>query len=330
MELVVTKQDLARISRNPDPEYYDLAGDARALDGPMARAEITTRLRKAAFLANVCQETDYLKTLEEYGNEAYFRSFLGDEWRYHGRGYLMNTWRAAYERLSRVLDVDLVSHPDRLANDKNLAARAATWFWTNHDLNNHADARRFTPVASTINRGETVPRGPINGFDVRLGLYRRALDALDEGPYRFELAPPDFEPRAPRPGNYQDRHPTRYFWETPVEGVVRKLYREFGRNHIHVSTYVEHPEGWGWDTTSFDVWGPKGRNDPIDPDVGQAVVESVVNDPFPPWIEWYIWRERIYTRTSGYRPEHFGDGTVFTMHRDHPHFSFAGPRRRLY
>lgn len=324
----ITKRDLARISRNPDPDFYDLGGDAQALGPQMEKAGITTRLRKAAFLANVCQETDYLKTLEEYGSRAYFESFLGDQWRYHGRGYLMNTWRDAYARLSNVLGVDLIANPDLLASNKTLAARAATWFWTAFDLNEVADDRRFVAVASQINRGELVPRGPINGFDIRLGLYRRALDALDPD-YRFELWPEGFTPLAPTAGNYQQRHPTRYFWEVPVEGMVRRLYRVFGRDRISINTYVEHPEDWGWDTTSFDVWGPGGRNDPIGFELGQAVVDFVVNDPFPPWIEWYIWRRTMRTRTAGYAPEPFGVDP-FSFHDDHPHFSFTGPRRRLF
>lgn len=169
---------LALISGNPDPRFYDLAGDLAALEVEMARIEINNKRRIAMFLANVSQETDHLKTLEEYGDERYFRSFLGGEWRYHGRGYLMNTWKTAYARLSWVLDVDLVDHPDRLAKDKSLAARAACWFWQEHHLNIYADRGDFEAVCSTINRGEVRPQGPINGWEERLAFYTRALEVL--------------------------------------------------------------------------------------------------------------------------------------------------------
>ncbi len=53
----VTLTELARISRNPAPNTYDLQGDAKALSPHMDQAGIDTRLRKAAFLANVCQGT---------------------------------------------------------------------------------------------------------------------------------------------------------------------------------------------------------------------------------------------------------------------------------
>jgi predicted chitinase len=176
-----TVDQLTKISLNPDPVYYDLAGDRRALIPEMKKGGIVTKNQIAAFLANVSQETDHLKTLEEYGNEAYFRSFLGAEWRYHGRGYLMNTWRAAYQRLSHVLGVDLVSNPDLLAQRKGLAARASVWYWTTNNIGPVADRGDFKGVCSLINRGENPPRGPINGWEERLAAYERAKSVIGIG-----------------------------------------------------------------------------------------------------------------------------------------------------
>ena len=177
-----TVSQLAKISQNPDPDFYDLAGDRAALVPEMKKAGIVTRNQIIAFLANISQETDHLKTLEEYGNESYFRSFLGAEWRYHGRGYIMNTWRAAYQRLSAVLGVDLVSNPDLLAKRKDLAAKAAVWYWTQNEIGPVADRNNFEGVCSLINRGELVPRGPINGWAERLAAYERAKSVIGAGP----------------------------------------------------------------------------------------------------------------------------------------------------
>jgi len=52
-----------------------------ALVPGMRRSGIVTKNQISAFLVNVSEETDRLKTLEEYGNESYVRSFLGDQWR---------------------------------------------------------------------------------------------------------------------------------------------------------------------------------------------------------------------------------------------------------
>jgi predicted chitinase len=62
----------------------DLAGHQAALVPEMRRSTIVTRNQIAAFLANVSWETDYLRALDEYGSESCIRSFLGDQWRYHG------------------------------------------------------------------------------------------------------------------------------------------------------------------------------------------------------------------------------------------------------
>lgn len=184
---------LARIAQ-VDAVTYDLAGDLKALVPEMRRGGITNKRRAAPALANIVQETDHLKTLEEYGDEAYFRSFLGGEWNYHGRGYFMNTWEGSYARLSDEFDVDLIddprirgdeSDPDRLALNKKLAARAAMWFWTEGNatgksMNPYADAGNFTAICSLINRGEVVPRGPINGWEMRRYFYNRALSVLPD------------------------------------------------------------------------------------------------------------------------------------------------------
>jgi LysM domain len=57
-----TVDQLAEISRNPDPVAFDLAVDQASLIPEMKKGGIVTRNQIAAFLANVCQETDRLVT----------------------------------------------------------------------------------------------------------------------------------------------------------------------------------------------------------------------------------------------------------------------------
>jgi len=90
------------------------------------------------------------------------------------------------KRLSRVLGIDLVRDPDKLANNKNLAARAAIWFWekgnpTGESINRYADQGNFKAVCSIINRGQVKPQGPINGWDLRVHFHQRALNILPDG-----------------------------------------------------------------------------------------------------------------------------------------------------
>jgi hypothetical protein len=93
----------------------------------------------------------------------------------------MNTWLAAYQRLSSICGVDLVSSPDLLAQDKNLAAKAAVWYWNDVGCGPYADQEDFEAVCSLINRGEAVPTGPINGWEERLAAYERAKSVIGTG-----------------------------------------------------------------------------------------------------------------------------------------------------
>ena len=139
------------------------------------------------------------------------------------------------------------------------------------------------------------------------------------------LAPPGFRPKAPSKGNFVQRHPTRYRWSRHVKPLIRKLYREMGGpDEIHINTYVNHPEGFHRTLTSFDVWGPGGRGDPIGFAKGERVRKLVFrlnNDPGLPTIEWAIWQRKIRRRSQNYEPRPFGD-EPFEFHEDHLHFTF--------
>jgi putative chitinase len=173
-----TAKQLSEIAENPD--LATLERYRNALVPEMQKAGITTHARIAAFLANVVQETDRLQTLEEYGGYDYWlyldrNSGRPGEWRYHGRGFLMNTWKDAYARLSEVLGEDLVSEPDLLARP-DLAAKAATWFWAQNGLNAYADRGEFKQVCAIINTGS--PQGAPNHLTERMYFYDRAKRAI--------------------------------------------------------------------------------------------------------------------------------------------------------
>ena len=136
------------------------------------------------------------------------------------------------------------------------------------------------------------------------------------------LVPPGFKPKAPSKGNFVERHPTRYRWRKHVKPLIRKVYRKMGGpEEIHINTYLDHPEGLHRTLTSFDVWGPGGRGDPISFAKGEMVREMVFNDKGLPIIEWAIWQRKIRRRADDYKPHPFGDDK-FTFHDDHLHFTF--------
>jgi putative chitinase len=185
--VIFTAKQFLEMAENPQLGLATAEKYRKALTPEMRKAGITTPQRMAAFFGNVMVETDRGNTLEEYGNEHYFRYgppsgdglYLGDQWRYHGRGFLMNTWRDAYANLSKVLGEDLVANPDLLERP-DLAAKAATWFWDRHDLNSYADRGEFRAVAAIINTGRA--SGTPNHWLERLHFYDVAKRVLSSGP----------------------------------------------------------------------------------------------------------------------------------------------------
>lgn len=123
---------------------------------------------------------------------------------------------------------------------------------------------------------------------------------------------------APVAGNYQQRHPTRYTWRSDVEGWARYLVQNYD---VWCNTYWDHPENYWRDEDSFDVWGPGGRNDPLDWSVGDTVFNKLFNAKGAPYIEWIIWRRRIYGKWNGWKGQPFGTN-AFEWHDDHIHCTY--------
>ena len=140
------------------------------------------------------------------------------------------------------------------------------------------------------------------------------------------LSPPGFVRRRRIIGHtdYLLNHPTRYRWNKHVELLIRKLYRVFGTDLIHINTYVEHPPEdqlafpRRLDRLSFDVWDGQGRGWPLDYNVGQRVFNFIWNDPGQPYIAWIIWQATIRERATGFVPQAFGKNPL-SWHYDHIH-----------
>lgn len=142
---------------------------------------------------------------------------------------------------------------------------------------------------------------------------------------RKTLAPVGFAPKPPRSsGSYVDMHPTRYYWRSDVASVVRKVYEKFGWDKIHLNTYVGHPPGYNRDTTSFDVWGPGGRGDPLDPVLGKRIFTFLFDDPNPPDIDWTIYQGRMWSDGGGAEPSPAGPPDSDPEHRKHIHETYTG------
>ena len=134
---------------------------------------------------------------------------------------------------------------------------------------------------------------------------------------------------------YQLRYPTRYEWRPDIEAWPSWLVDNF---NVSCNTYYEHPEGRGFEVastaddgmdwyimnTSYDVWGPGGRNDPLGSTVGWQIFRLIMDDPNPPNIHWIIWQATQYGEWNNWEGEPFGidPWDPFMQHYDHIHVTY--------
>ncbi len=133
-----------------------------ALAHVRAAYDITTALRLCHMLAQACKETDWFRTLEEYGSDAYLGRYNGradlgntqpgDGPRFKGRGFLMTTGRTNYKAAGLRTGVDLISHPEHLG-EPDMAVLTAAVFWGDHHINRLADADDIEGVTKAVNGG---------------------------------------------------------------------------------------------------------------------------------------------------------------------------------
>jgi putative chitinase len=158
------------------------------LNAAMAEAKINTKLRKAAFLAQLAHESMEFVYMKELGGYSYFMKMYditgsrpsvaralgntkkGDGARYPGRGPIQITGKHNYRACGKALGLDLVNHP-KLAEKPSVAFRASAWYWRSRGINKAADKGDFQQVTRLINGG-------LNGYPDRVKYYNRARNVF--------------------------------------------------------------------------------------------------------------------------------------------------------
>lgn len=200
----LTEQQLLQILPNAGPRAGVFVP---ALNRAMARWKIDSRVRQAAFLAQVGHESGQLRNLVEnlnYSGEALVRTWpnrftmqtagacarqpekiankvyggrmgngpeaSGDGWLFRGRGLIQLTGRSNYRAAAGGLGLPLEVQPELLEQPEQ-AAQSAAWWWSNHGLNELADKGDFLTITKRINGGT-------NGLADRQALYECALKVL--------------------------------------------------------------------------------------------------------------------------------------------------------
>lgn len=157
------------------------------LNVTMGKFAIITRLRMAAFLAQIGHESGQLQYVRELGNDKYLSKYDtgrlaqrlgntpaadGDGQLYRGRGLIQVTGRFNYEACSEALfgDSRLLNTPELLEHPV-YASMSAGWFWQKEGLNSLADKGDILAITKRINGGT-------NGLEDRMTIYKRALEVL--------------------------------------------------------------------------------------------------------------------------------------------------------
>ncbi len=102
----------------------------------------------------------------------------GDGWKFRSRGLIQITGRNAYRRTSELLGIDLLSDPDLLERDFEVAIAAAALEWTSRDLNQYADQWDLVKISRSINRGNPDSSSSANHEDLRIHWSEIALRAM--------------------------------------------------------------------------------------------------------------------------------------------------------
>ena len=178
----ITSQQLLQILPNAGKQAGVFAS---ALSLAMDKYQINTRLRMAAFVAQVGHESGQFRYVRELGGDQYLSKYDtgtlaarlgntpeadGDGQKYRGRGLIQITGRANYAECGEALGLDLINHPELLEQPQH-ACMSAAWFWASRGLSTLADAGSFSKITSRINGGQ-------NGAADRQALYDKALKVL--------------------------------------------------------------------------------------------------------------------------------------------------------
>jgi len=151
------------------------------LNAAMGKYGIVTKLRIAAFIAQVGHESGQLRYVREIwgptaqqagyeGRADLGNTVPGDGSKYRGRGLIQITGRANCAACGEALGLDLISNPE-LLEQPQYAAMSAAWFWSTKGLNTLADQGDFVKITRRINGG-------LNGLEDRLQLWERAKKVL--------------------------------------------------------------------------------------------------------------------------------------------------------
>jgi predicted chitinase len=156
------------------------AGRAESFQKPLADAmkefEINTPKRRAAFVAQMAQESHELRYFEDLFSDGNANRpgasnmQPADAKAFRPRGPLMIVGRANYKAAGRALKLDLENHPE-LVLQPEVGFRVAAWYWKSNGLNELADRGDLRGITQRIH-------GDVANLQNRQRYYQQAKQVL--------------------------------------------------------------------------------------------------------------------------------------------------------
>jgi putative chitinase len=97
----------------------------------------------------------------------------GDGWKFRGRGYIQLTGKQNYTSFDKVVDDNILSNPDLVADKYPLLS--AAWFWDSNKLNTLADKGATDADVTAITKRVN---GGTHGLDDRLSKFKKYYELL--------------------------------------------------------------------------------------------------------------------------------------------------------
>ena len=152
----------------PSAPEGDIEEELPSILRVMREYQINTKLRCAAFLANVAKESGQLMYVEEIdegwyleGREDLGNVYEGDGPRFKGHGYIQITGRHNHDVVGKALGVDAISDP-AILTQMPYAWLSAGYYWRYMsswgDLNDYADQGDFETTVLGVRGGEDPER----------------------------------------------------------------------------------------------------------------------------------------------------------------------------